>query len=160
MAILDRSESGGKAIAPSPCVRGAPSPGFLLTLTVLLSCCVQGDEPAVGSLARILTEFEHICAPAQCDTLRSIAADDTASMSERALALALLRVKHVPDPADMARLRSLATDPDQTPSVRTVARVLYQLVHVPSAEDRDALLKIVDGTSRPASAGVRSRSPT
>jgi hypothetical protein len=145
----------GRPIAPGPYVRRATSRGFLFTLILLLPFRVQGHERAIGSLARILTEFVHICAPAQCETLRSIVAQDTTSASERTLALAMLRVNHVPDPADMARLYSLAKDPDQTSSVRTVARALYQLVHAPSDQDREALSTIVAGAPQFGSAGVR-----
>jgi hypothetical protein len=119
--------------------QSATSRWLFLALAFLLSSGIRGEGGAIESLARILSEFVHTCAPAQCETLRSIVAEDTASAPERALAAALLRVNHVPDPDDIAQLQSLATDPAQTPSVRAVASVLHRLVHVPSDEDRAVL---------------------
>jgi hypothetical protein len=66
---------------------------LFLTLSVFLSGEVRGEgRAAIESSASILSEFVHTCSPAQCETLRSIVAEDTASASERALAAALLRV--------------------------------------------------------------------
>jgi hypothetical protein len=119
---------------------------LLLTLPLFLSSEARGKEGcAIESLARVLSEFVHTCAPAQCETLRSIVAQDTTTASERALATVLLRVNHVPHPDDMARLRSTATDPAQTPAVRAVARVLHRFVHMPSDQDRAVLSTVTFG---------------
>ena len=119
------------------------SPWALVALMFFLASGIRGEErSAIASMARILSEFMHTCTPAQCEMLRSIVAEDTTTIPERALASALLRVDHVPDPNDMAQLRALALDSSQTSDVRTVARVLYRLVHAPTDEDRAVLAAV------------------
>jgi hypothetical protein len=116
-----------------------------LPLSLSLSVETRAEGQATESLARVLMEFVHTCAPAQCETLRLIVGDDESSMSEQALAAALLRVRHVPDPKDMTRLQAIASDPEQTASVRAIARVIHRLVHIPSNEDRVALAAVASG---------------
>jgi len=125
--------------------------GLLLTLPLYFGLSVEAhaERRAAESLARILMEFVHTCAPAQCEALQRIVDDDSSSMSERTLAAALLRVHHVPDPEDMPRLQAIASDPAQTASIRAIARVIHHFVHLPSMQDRGALAAVASGDERP-----------
>ena len=116
--------------------------------TVALVCVlVSGagaEEPrAVESVARVLSSFEHTCSPRQCETLRAIVEDETASADEQLLAKALMRVLHVPDPADKPLLLALENDSSVPLDVRAVAGVIRRLVHIPSAADRALLACVV-----------------
>ena len=118
-------------------------------LVSLLTSGAGGEEPrAIASIARVLSAFEHTCSPNQCETLRAIVDDTTATVDERALAWALMRVLHVPHPEDKPRLLALENDLSVPFDVRTVAGVVLRLVHVPSAADRALLASVLADEGR------------
>lgn len=117
-----------------------------VALVCLLAAGVGAEEPrAILSVARVLSAFEHTCTPIQCEILRAIVKDETASADERVLAGSLMRVLHVPDPRDKPRLLALENDSSVPFEVRTVAGVILRLVHVPSAADRSLLTSVIAG---------------
>jgi hypothetical protein len=123
--------------------------GLLLLLTVaLVSVLISGagaeESRAIDSIARVLSSFEHTCNPRQCETLRAIVEEETASGDEQLLARALMRVLHVPDAADKPRLLALENDSSVPLDVRTVAGVIRRLVHVPTAADRALVASVAD----------------
>jgi hypothetical protein len=114
----------------------------------LLAAEIHAEERTVlASIADILSEFEHKCTPAQCETLRAIVAADTVTVPERTLAAALLSVDHSPHPNDMSLLEALVLDPAQPSDIRTIARMLRGFVHMLAKNDRGVLDAVVSGRS-------------
>ena len=107
---------------------------------------IHAEEPTIlGSIADILSKFEHKCTPVQCETLRAIVEADTVAVPERTLAAALLGVDHIPHPKDISLLETLASDPAQPSDVRTMATMLRRFVHMPTETDRAVLDAFVSG---------------
>jgi hypothetical protein len=117
----------------------------IVTAVATMGGGAQVREPMrdpVLQVAAVLHMFTHVCAPAQCMTLRRVASDTSAGADVRTLARALLRVRHRPDPDDrdtLQRLMKEAPDPD----VRLLAGVIARLVHVPAPEDKALLQRLL-----------------
>jgi hypothetical protein len=103
------------------------------------AAAADAQPSGVETIARVLSEFVHVCTPGQREILHTLIDSRTTTGEERVLARALLRVEHVPDPADVPRLLAIASDLSLPEGVRTVATVLQRLVHMPTEQDQEIL---------------------
>lgn len=118
-------------------------PCLLLLLLSLLPATtgrlVATESDATRTIAAILIEFVHTCAPFQRDALEAIVNNPAVTAQERLLAQALLHVQHTPSPDDKPQLLALVQDKLAKAAHRTIATVIYNLVHTATDADKEQL---------------------
>lgn len=121
---------------------------LLSLLPITSGSLVAAESDATRTIAAILIEFVHRCAPSQRDALEAIVDDSAVTAQERLLARALLHVEHTASPDDKPQLLAVMQDKSASVGHRILATVIYNLVHIATDVDNEQLKRL--GTKDPA----------